>query len=145
MPDDFEPSDARFRDALADLYRPGAEIPRSVEDAIIRRARAHLLTGPRRWRIRAAAAAAAAAVVAACMTVAVWLGVTRTPSTRQVATLAGDIDRNGRVDIVDAMLLARAIESRRAQDDFNRDGIVDRRDVDAIALLAVKLDAGHMR
>lgn len=54
-----------------------------------------------------------------------------------------DLDRNGRVDILDAFQLAREIELGDAPRgrDFNGDGRVDRGDVDHVAHLAVRLRA----
>jgi len=54
-----------------------------------------------------------------------------------------DIDRNGEVDILDALALAHGIESGAAlrEDwDLNGDGQVDKRDVDQVALAAVSLE-----
>ena len=56
-----------------------------------------------------------------------------------------DIDRNGRVDILDAFKLARHIESAEGTEvrwDINHDGLVDRKDVDSVAFDAVRLDRG---
>ena len=58
---------------------------------------------------------------------------------------ATDIDRNGRVDILDAFKLARHIESAGRTEtewDFNGDGLIDRSDVDVVANAAVRLDKG---
>ncbi|MHC4229665.1 MAG: dockerin type I domain-containing protein, partial [Planctomycetota bacterium] len=58
---------------------------------------------------------------------------------------AADIDQNGRVDILDAFKLARQIElagSTEAILDINGDGLVNRDDVDMVALAAVRLDKG---
>ena len=58
---------------------------------------------------------------------------------------AADIDRNGRVDILDAFKLARHIETAGSTEtkwDFNGDGLIDRSDVDVVALAAVSLDKG---
>jgi hypothetical protein len=54
-----------------------------------------------------------------------------------------DLDRNGRVDILDAFQLAREIERGGAPRgrDQNGDGRVDRADVDQLAHLAVRLGA----
>ena len=57
----------------------------------------------------------------------------------------GDVDRNGRVDILDAFKLARHIESAGAVEgkwDMNGDGQVNREDVDIVAFAAVRLDKG---
>ena len=56
--------------------------------------------------------------------------------------LPEDIDANGRVDIVDALVLARRVVDREplpTRWDFNRDGRVDRSDADVVAILAVRL------
>ena len=53
-----------------------------------------------------------------------------------------DVDRSGRVDIVDAYLVARRLKSMQAPDpkwDFNGDGRIDGADVDFIATRAVRL------
>jgi hypothetical protein len=60
-------------------------------------------------------------------------------------TQAADIDRNGRVDILDAFKLAKHIESAGSTEtkwDINGDGLIDRSDVDVVALAAVRLDKG---
>jgi len=49
------------------------------------------------------------------------------------------------VDILDAFKLARHVESAGAVEakwDFNADGLVNRKDVDAVASAAVRLDKG---
>lgn len=78
-----------------------------------------------------------------------------------------DVDGNGRVDILDAMKLALRVSSQQGAPDsspsqvagdrsaavrdepanlrlwdMNRDGRLDRRDVDAVAMLAVRLNGG---
>jgi hypothetical protein len=60
---------------------------------------------------------------------------------------SGDINVDGVVDIRDALLLARRIEQKQTRpiNDYNRDGVVDGRDVDAIALMAVKIEKGAAR
>ncbi len=58
-----------------------------------------------------------------------------------------DLNGDGRVDIVDAYLMARALERGRSERgwDRNRDGKVDRGDVDRIAFAAVSLRRGGGR
>jgi len=54
-----------------------------------------------------------------------------------------DVNRDGKVDIRDALLLARKLELREPVSpalDINGDGRVDRRDAEAIAVQAVRLD-----
>ena len=56
--------------------------------------------------------------------------------------LREDFDRNGRVDILDAFGLARGLEGTAAPGpewDLDGNGIVDRRDVDLMAMAAVRL------
>jgi hypothetical protein len=51
-----------------------------------------------------------------------------------------DVDRSGRVDILDAFALARRIQQGTAGGfDLNRDGVVDKLDVDLVAAQAVRL------
>lgn len=69
------------------------------------------------------------------------------PHTREMApelrAMAEDLDRNGRVDILDAFQLARELELGNAPRgrDVNGDGRIDREDVEYIAHLAVRLGA----
>ena len=58
----------------------------------------------------------------------------------------GDAVRRGRVDMLDAFVLARKIDSGAAAptpakgwEDVNADGVLDKRDVDQVAALAVSL------
>lgn len=56
---------------------------------------------------------------------------------------AADFNRDGVVDILDALALARAVEAGTlltAQFDLNGDGIIDRADADRVAALAVSLN-----
>jgi hypothetical protein len=76
--------------------------------------------------------AAAAALVA----VSVLLVQGRAPLARE------DFDRNGRVDVLDAFRLARALERGEVvppQFDLDGDGRIDRRDVDLVAARAVRI------
>jgi len=73
--------------------------------------------------------------------VALWVGTSR-------ARLPQDIDGSGRVDILDAFTLARVLDERRAVErkwDVTGDGKVDRADVDAVAMSAVRLDKGRVQ
>src|SRR5690606_29518660 len=65
-----------------------------------------------------------------------------------------DIDGSGRVNMVDAFVLARAIAAEEARGDGSTpsalwdvtgDGVVDSGDVDAVAMRAVRLDGGVNR
>jgi hypothetical protein len=66
-----------------------------------------------------------------------------------VSPHVGDANGDGRVDIRDALALARRIESGTVlpttRDDVNGDRVIDRKDVDAIAIMAVSLSAEVVR
>ena len=133
---DPDPIRPRLQRALARLEEPLPVVPRSVDDAIARAARARLGRrpwfpfGPRllRWLPPAAAAA-----------LLVWLAFGH-------RAIPGDLDGNGRIDILDAFALARRIEAGEGMDralDVTGEGIVDRRDVDALAARAVRLEGAR--
>jgi hypothetical protein len=122
---------SKLADDLDSLFAPPIRVPGHVDDAILNRARAHLAQRPRSrrplWWVGTAAAAACVLLV---MRVAL-----RGP------TLPDDLDGNRRVDIVDALILAKQIDAGKGRD-INGDGVIDSRDVDTIAMAAVQLDAG---
>jgi hypothetical protein len=80
--------------------------------------------------------------------VVVALNLHRTPTATNVAAsgIVGDVDGNGRVDILDAFLLAKKADAHARPaakwEDVNGDGVLDRRDVDAVAETAVRLPGG---
>jgi len=127
---------------LSRLYRRDAGVPAEVDRTIVNRARAHL-AGRGRPRLLLRTAGVAAAVAAAVLAVAVLV---HRPS-RQVAAVAGDVNHDGVVDIRDALALQQTLNRGVVEGhDINHDGVTDRRDVDAIAMLAVRLDrAGAVR
>lgn len=134
---------------VAALYGAEVPVPAELDDAIVVLARRRLTPRSRprlvlRWAFGGAAATAAALLLA------VWIvGGPERPrqaSSRSAhVSIKEDFDGNGRVDILDAFALARQIESaRKLKDkwDMNGDGIVDRADVDRIAMAAVSLKRG---
>lgn len=85
----------------------------------------------RRWGLLAAGFGAS---VAASIALILWL------NTPMDIRIAGDVNGDGRVDIVDALSLARRLKSGQTPPprlDLNRDGVIDHRDVDLIAQQAV--------
>jgi hypothetical protein len=105
-------------------------VPPELEAAIIRRATANLTR--RRKRVVMPWVAAAAALV-----IAAFIMLTPTSKARE------DVNRDGRVDIRDALLLARKISSGNASAadwDFNHDGRVDQDDTAIVAAQAVRLN-----
>ena len=142
-----------FSEDLGRLFAPDRPIPASVDRAVAEAARRHLRPSCHRigWRHWAVPAAAAAAILLAT---SIWWfnNGSTSPSNREgrlQATVASpslaDIDRNGKVDILDAFTLARHVESKQPAEpawDVNGDGLIDRRDVDSVALAAVRLNKG---
>jgi hypothetical protein len=142
---------------LKGLFGPQLGIPPGVDRAVMDRAYKHLVplqsSKERRlrihwgWRI---AAAAAVIILAFSLDLTKQSGPTTdhlslVRAVREPPLQAGDIDRNGRVDILDAFKLARHIESAGRTEkewDFNGDGLIDRSDVDMVALAAVRLHKG---
>jgi hypothetical protein len=124
----------KFMEDIKNLYGASAKVPSEVDRAILDKA-SQKLTRPRtnfhvlRW-IGPAAAAAAIIIIAL-----VFVNQS-TPA---------DIDRNGRVDILDAFKLAKQIQTENKPDkkwDINGDGLVNQGDVDFVASAAVSLNKG---
>jgi hypothetical protein len=91
------------------------------------------------WRIACPLAAAAG------LALAFWLIPWSGPPTGPGPAVAHhkDLNADGRVDILDAFLLARALDRDKPllpEWDVNGDGVIDHRDADAIAAAAVRLD-----
>lgn len=143
----------RFSEDLGQLFAPDRPIPASVDRAVAEAARRHLpQPRPRIWKLRWTVPAAAAAVILVGVS-HWWLPARSTtqtalesrPQAVAVSLPKADIDRNGTVDILDAFTLARHIESKQPVEpawDFNGDGLIDRRDVDTVAQVAVRLNKG---
>jgi hypothetical protein len=134
---------ARLSEDLKALYAPPQVIPPRVDDAILAHAREHLASLARSRRIVHFPRwlAAAAVVALAAVLSSLWFSNRRLPEvTRE------DINRDGRVDVLDAFALARRLQQGAATDrlfDINGDGVVDQKDIDAITTRAVKLDGRH--
>jgi hypothetical protein len=131
--------------ALRRLPREPLFVPPTVDEAILRAARRQLSPpeSPRvvwlRWVPWLAAAAAAALLLVRIP------GFHRTSIPVRLRVGIEDLNHDGRVDILDAFALARQLKSGASPDrhlDINGDGVVDERDVAAIAAQAVKLEKG---
>ncbi len=140
-----------LRSALRDLHRPRAALPPGFDKAVLAAARGQWARQRRhRLIIRLVPLTAAAAAIG----LIVWLGGpwdgpaergSTTPAAHSLVsrTPLKDINGDGRVDVLDAFMLARQVETGQVTGlrwDFNDDQVVDRRDVDAVALAAVRLD-----
>ncbi len=135
-------------DDLATLYRADLSVPGELDEAVLTTARAHFARQRRRRLILRWAPLAAAAAAVILLAIPALQSV-RTQARRaappDLAVRPEDIDRNGRVDILDAFTLARQLEAGAAAEpgwDVNYDGDVDGADVDAIAMLAVRINGG---
>lgn len=134
--------DEQIPDALTEKLREVASkttilVPSSIDQAVLSDAKTHFaqIRHERRKVTRISWLAAAACVALLALFGLRYLGQGRYER--------ADIDHNGRVDILDAFALARRIEqSPRHGVDVNKDGVVNKADVDAIAAQAVKLKKG---
>ena len=129
----------RLTEAIRGLHRADFPIPSETDDAVRAMARRHFGAGKRVRSVVGWLSVAAAA--AAVLLVAFW-------GTFSLRHPRGDIDANGRLDILDAFALACAIDRKapvRREWDVNGDSVVNRADVDAIAMSAVRLDKGRVQ
>ena len=139
------------------LFEPPLTVPPEVDRAVMDRASQHFvrrqsIKGGRRRLRWAGTAAAAAAVIIFALVFDFTKQSSPTISQLDHPVARADIDRSGRVDILDALKLARHIESasraetslslRKQGWDINGDGLVNRSDVDLVAYAAVRLDKG---
>lgn len=114
-------------------------VPQSVDETVISRARERFAE-VRRRRARFTAAWWTAAAASIALMAVVGLSLIQRPHYERA-----DIDRNGRVDILDAFSLARSLQRGAVKGpDMNGDGVVNRTDVDIIAAQAVKLKKGRV-
>jgi hypothetical protein len=131
---------ARLAEELKTFYAPQQVVPRRVDDAVLAVAREHLAgIAQSRGIVRFPRWLAAAAVVA----LAAVLGSLLFSNRRLPDVAREDVNRDGRVDVLDAFALARRLQQGAAMDrlfDINGDGVVDQKDIDAIATRAVRLD-----
>jgi hypothetical protein len=128
------------------LYQPYFGVPGEIDERVLADARRVLHRPGLRFSFRPSVLATAAVLaLAASVTFFLWTRHRTVPARVSQTAVAGDLDADGRVDIVDAMVLAASIERHEtapAARDINGDGLVDRSDVDALALMAVRLDGG---
>ena len=128
----------RFIQRLKSLHRREVTVPVDVDAAILNKAREHLqgLDKGRRILPFPRWLAAAAAVVLVATVAGVWFQKRPVPFARE------DLDRNGRVDVLDAFWLARKVQQGAVSTEFdlNGDGVVNARDIDAVVIRAVKLE-----
>jgi hypothetical protein len=129
-------------DQLAEALRKAEErrnlfIPPALDQTILKHAREHLTGEPKGgpfgfWNWFALSTATALIV----------LMIFLLPRTKTPVIAREDINRDGQVDILDAMSLARSLENSTAAPtlDQNNDGKLDEADIRAVALAAVRID-----
>lgn len=132
-------------DDLAALYGAEVPVPPQVDRAVASRARQRFVRVRRsRMILRLVeVGAAAAAILLVCWLVEFWPQPDQPGRATAQAADKHDLDGNGRVNILDAFVLARHVESAaapRSDWDVNGDGLVDRTDVDVVAMAAVALN-----
>jgi hypothetical protein len=117
-----------FRQLETALAPAPLDVPVAVKHRVLAAARS--APRVRAWRPLAAAAGLLIGIAA------VWFAAVSRPA------IKGDLDRSGRVDIVDAYALAVRLRSGQKLDltyDVNGDGKVDERDVEELARRSVSL------
>lgn len=129
---------------------PPVPLPAHIDEAVLSHARRAATR--RTWQRRVLIAAPLAA--AAGLTIAVWVAwpgkavrSLRVPPPSVAserapqAPLAGDLNHDGTIDMLDALVLAQRIQRATPApgDDQNKDGVIDTRDIDTLAMLAVDL------
>lgn len=148
---DFDPEQfERLRAGLMRLQPPGPRVPGKLDEAILADARRSVAMRRRRWMLvqRIGAGLAAAAVLAIAIRVFHPGSTSISPapsSQRPQLAQAADVNHDGRVDILDAYVVARHIARHEPLDpawDVNGDGVVDQKDVDLIAHMAVQTTGG---
>ena len=133
---------ARLVTALREPPPRRVFVPPTVDEAVLATARQHFAKRQklgfrvlRPWFFWPAAATACLVLVG----IGYFLAKPNPPRfTRE------DLNHDGRVDILDALALARTVQTggQTSSLDLNGDGVVDRRDVEQIASQAVKLEKG---
>ncbi len=145
---------ARLRDALRAADQPGFRVLPEVDEAIRAAARGHFRRRRRQRVLRLWGVGAAAAAVLLLAVYVRW--PSGSESTARPGTVSPVVSATApqavpetvahrRVNILDAFALARALkagETARPEWDYNGDGVVDRADVDRIAMAAVRLEGG---
>jgi hypothetical protein len=124
------------------LYRVPVSIEPAIDAAIAALARDRAAAALRRRSVARLARWGLFAAAGLALGVSLTVYLARpTPATR--VALAEDLNHDGVVDILDALILERAVEGKGpGLVDLNGDGSVDQRDVDRVAMAAVSLGKG---
>lgn len=123
----------RLLQDLKDIYAPAVQVPRETDEKMLLMAERRCSAQARMRKLSVLARAAAA--VAAIVVVSFLMIPSR-------SSVTGDVDGNGKVNIVDAFCLARGIRDDSDLNpgwDVNGDGAVDDADVHFVAMASVSL------
>ena len=96
-------------------------------------------------RLRLTGLGAAAALVAGAITAWVMWPSASVPPGVAMAAPGPDINGDGRLNMLDALVMAERVEQGLKGWDFNADGQEDRADAEALAADVVKLERGTLR
>jgi hypothetical protein len=143
----------KLQNELKKLFTVSDAVPSEVDQRILKMAEKQFArkkpTGRvivLRWAGRAAAVAAVVFITLfVCLQFESKTVVDRTVVNEQVTEVQESIRPSGQITILDAFALARNIDAGKKLDkswDLNGDGIIDKRDVDAVAFAAVRLHEG---
>lgn len=135
---------SEFQADLKGLLEPPGPVPQSVDKKIIGMAQKKLSKKHTYKFLRWLAPLAAAAVIIFALMLNEHLKQSQFAIDARKPLAREDIDRNGSVDILDAMKLDLKIKNAEAgvEYDFNKDGLINKKDVDVIAFNAVRIDKG---
>ncbi len=131
-----------LRQALIGLQKPNIAVPGQIDHEILQADRSTFGRRRRLWvgtRWAAVGLAAAAMVTIGIRLFVTGIGPGGGQDRPQLAQV-GDVNHDNKVDILDAYIVARHISRHEALDkawDVNGDGVVDQKDVDQIAQMAV--------
>lgn len=136
----------KLREAIARLYEPTVEVPQRVDARVLAQARGSYARQRRRWLVARWAGAGLAAAAALALALHVFVAnpapAPRPSGPPQQLARTGDINGDGRVNILDAYVVAYALARHQPLNpawDVNGDGVIDQKDVDLIAHMAVRV------
>ena len=138
-----EPPDPQVPPRLAEALREldSAQPITTGLDARVR-AQADRLADPIRLPVRRVAFVGGALAAGLALALVFWPQLSRPRSSGvNTPSIAGDLDRDGRVTVLDAYAVARGVRTGRVDPawDANADGTVDLADAEALATIAVRL------
>jgi len=136
---------ARLTAALKEPPSRRVFVPPAIDQAILITARRQLAKPERAGFGFIRSWFAWPAVATACLALAGIIYFATKPVRQEITFAREDLNQDGRVDILDALQLAREARAGSKPSsalDLDGDGVVDRRDAEIIATHAVKLEKG---